>query len=588
MKFMDAFRSRTKRRGGKADETASESVLSICVGDAGWSAELTAQGTVRWKAEETSAVEGAVASPPEQLGRAVAKFVAEQSQIPGRVLLSIDDPDLHLVDHRFARLSNFEPRAIRDFGSQQAGGRPIAFGSIPFGASGAREVEKRVLGFLPEEKLESYFFGLGKLATSLVSVTPSSVSALHPEFHQGGIFATLRVHGYFSTLLLANGDTGIVAFRQIPFGSLVLAKAYADEHGVSLGEASTALQLRSRLPSPAALKDGGSPEHKTATFAALAPVLRQMQDEITATLEYFRYGRLAGRPASLTLMFTATPIAGLQAWLGDAFEVQIETATDTLPVTEAPEGGGLNLLEGSRAGLLKLGHQPYEFIQGRFLPMKGAQSDKMPTKKAASLVPAAWLEAVRTRVAAKPIALSRNLVKPILYGTALAAAGVAANLLLLTGPAEERLQEQASSYGTAAITSVAATTNGSEAGLPVGERPNLWADTLLGVGKALSPPMKLERLQLAASGGKAGAGEANFAITGILPQGGANLSLVAGFIERLSQDQSFSRRFAQVRFTGVGGAQTQGGTQLPGLDAPQMEMQHETLFRVAGLAGGRK
>jgi len=587
MKFMDAFR-RTKRRGAKADETASESVLSICVGDAGWCAELTTQATVRWKAEETTPVEVAAATPPEQLGRAITKFIAEQSQSVGRVLLSVDDPDIHLVDHRFARLSNFEPRAIREFGSQQAGGRPIAFGSIPFGASGAREVEKRVLAFLPEEKLESYFFGLGKLATALVSVTPASVSALRPEFHEGGIFATLRVHGYFSTLLVANGDTGIVAVRQIPFGSLVLAKAYADEHGVSLSEASTALKMRSRLPSPAALKDGGSPENKTATFAALAPVLKQMQDEIAATLEYFRYGRLAGRPASMTLMFTAAPVAGLQAWLADAFELQIETVSDTLASAEAPEGTGLNLLEGARAGLLKLGHQPYEFIQGRFLPMKGAQSDKMPTKKAASLVPAAWLDALRVRVAAKPIALSRGLVKPILCGTALAAAGIAANLLLLTGPADERLQEQASAYGTQATTSVAATTNGSEAGLPVGERPNLWADTLLGVGKALSPPMKLERLQLGASGGKTAAAESNFAITGILPQGGADLNLVAGFIDRLSQDQSFSRRFAQVRFTGVGAPQTQGGTQLPGLGAPEMEMSHETLFHVAGLAGGGK
>jgi hypothetical protein len=334
---------------------------------------------------------------------------------------------------------------------------------------------------------------------------------------------------------------------------------------------------------PAALKDAGSPEHKTATFAALAPVLRQMQEEITATFDYFRHQRLAGRPASMTLIFTAPPIAGLQAWLADAFEMQVETAADVLP--EAPEGISLNLLEGSRAGLLKLGNQPYEFARGRFQPMKGAQSEKMPTNKAVSLVPAAWVQAIRTRTAGKPITFSRNLVKPVLYGAAFVTLAVTANLLLLTGPADERLTEEASAYSTEAGNSVASTTNGSEAGLPVGERPNLWADTLLGISSALAPAMKLDRLQLVPAAGKAGAGEPNLQITGILPQGGANLGLVAGFIDRLSQDQSFSRRFAQVRFTGVGGAQGQGATGAP---AAEMEKRHETLFHVIGLAGGRK
>jgi len=220
------------------------------------------------------------------------------------------------------------------------------------------------------------------------------------------------------------------------------------------------------------------------------------------------------------------------------------------------------------------------------MPAKGAPSDKMPTKKIVSFVPATWLEALRVRGGRKPITLNRDLVKPALYGTAFAALGVAANLMLLTGPADQRLMDEASAYGTQAGSSMASTTNGSEAGLPVGERPNLWADTLLGVGKALLPSMKLDRLQLVAAAGKGA--EANFTITGILPQGGANLRLVAGFIDRLSQDQSFSRRFAQVRFTGVGAAEAQGGAEAARADAADMQMRHETLFHVVGLAGGRK
>jgi hypothetical protein len=339
------------------------------------------------------------------------------------------------------------------------------------------------------------------------------------------------------------------------------------------------LKLRSRLPPPAALKDSSSPEYNTATFAALAPPLRQMQDEIASTIEYFRYQRLAGRPASMSLAFTAAPVAGLQAWLADAFEMQVETIADVLPAAEAAEGTSLNLLEGSRAGLLKLGNQPYEYIRGRFVPMKGAQSDKMPTNKAASFIPAAWLEKLRAPAMAKPISVKWNSFKPAAYGAGFIAVAVAANMFLLTGPSQERLAAQASAYSAQAASSIASTANGSEAGLPVGERPNLWADTLLGVGKALQPSMKLSRLELVGSAGK-GAAEANFAITGVLPEGGANLKLVAGFIDHLSQDQSFSRRYGQVRFTGAG--------ETTGEATPAAANTRQTLFHVVGLSGGRK
>jgi len=281
----------------------------------------------------------------------------------------------------------------------------------------------------------------------------------------------------------------------------------------------------------------------------------------------------------MSLAFTAAPVAGLQAWLADAFEMQVETIADVLPAAEAAEGTSLNLLEGSRAGLLKLGNQPYEYSRGRFVPMKGAQSDKMPTNKAASFIPAAWLEKLRAPAMAKPISVKWDSFKPAAYGAGFIAVAVAANMFLLTGPSQERLAAQASAYSAQAASSIALTANGSEAGLPVGERPNLWADTLLGVGKALQPSMKLSRLELVGSAGK-GAAEANFAITGVLPEGGANLKLVAGFIDHLSQDQSFSRRYGQVRFTGAG--------ETTGEATPAAANTRETLFHVVGLSGGRK
>ena len=137
MNFMDALLRKAKPRAA-ADDMASNSVLFVSVSDVGWTAELTDGETSRWKTQETLTINSPAASPPEQLWRAIAKFTSEQPQANvGKVVLSIDDAELAVVDHRFARLTNFEPRAIRDFGTQQAGGRPIAFAQMPFGASGA-------------------------------------------------------------------------------------------------------------------------------------------------------------------------------------------------------------------------------------------------------------------------------------------------------------------------------------------------------------------------------------------------------------------------------------------------------------------
>src|SRR6185312_10672670 len=149
MRFMDAlFAKRTAQRPPASDSNeGGDAVLSVSVSDVGWTAELRHGADVRWKQWESSALDAAAASAAGQLARAVAKLSADQPQARiARLVLLIDDPDLHLVDHRFAKLNNFEPRAIKEFGSQQAGGKPITFGSLSFGPSSAREIEKRVLG----------------------------------------------------------------------------------------------------------------------------------------------------------------------------------------------------------------------------------------------------------------------------------------------------------------------------------------------------------------------------------------------------------------------------------------------------------
>ena len=129
-------------------------------------------------------------------------------------------------------------------------------------------------------------------------------------------------------------------------------------------------------------------------------------------------------------------------------------------------------------------------------------------------------------------------------------------------------------YGGAAEASVAAIKGGGEGSAQERAQPVLWADNVLAVGQALLPTMKLERLELAPAPGKSGAGaDLNLAITGALPSASpANLKSVAVFIDQLSKDKSFSRRFAQMRFTGAGKS----------TDPTHREMN----FHVAALSGG--
>src|SRR6266550_9507153 len=179
---------RQSRAASKGDDRAGDATLSISASDAGWSAALADREGVRWKNQVSCAPESTAATPSERLAEAVARFGVDQPQANvARVVFAMDDPDLELVDHRFAKLNNFEPRGLREFGSQQVGGRPVAFGSVTFGDSATREIQKRVLGFLPEEKLAGYFFSLGKMATALVAAVPGCTGAF-AQSHEGGIF----------------------------------------------------------------------------------------------------------------------------------------------------------------------------------------------------------------------------------------------------------------------------------------------------------------------------------------------------------------------------------------------------------------
>ena len=119
MSFIQAIidKAKSPRRAAlKGDDRAGDATLTISVSDAGWSAALVDSQGARWKKQISCAPESTAATPAERLAEAVTRFGVDQPQTNvARVVLSMDDPDLELVDHRFYHLDTcFCPLAANE------------------------------------------------------------------------------------------------------------------------------------------------------------------------------------------------------------------------------------------------------------------------------------------------------------------------------------------------------------------------------------------------------------------------------------------------------------------------------------------
>jgi predicted Zn-dependent protease with MMP-like domain len=485
--------------------------------------------------------------PQAMLVAAIQALPPDTEKQIGNVEVFIDDPELSVVDSRQAKLSHFEGRALAEFGKYQLGGKPVCFASHRFGATGASETEKRVVAYIPEDRLTAVLFALGKLARFTTFFGPWSLQPLLLGESEE-TRAQLAVHSRYSTLALTNDSAGAVAVRHFPVGAANLAEAYAKVHGIEPQDAAEALTSRARLaigkewPLPA-----GTPAAYTGTHMALVPMLEKLTGEITATGDYFEFQRLAGRAAELKLSQMGAKVAGFAGWLSDMLQVGVADA-EAAPHDKAP---ALNLLEGMRTGLLKIGNQHYDFAGGRFMlsanqPGAGNQG-----------VTAKWKSA-----SSQPLTL--DMLKPIAMPLAAAGAGLAVltgTYLFLLAPIEQERATAANLYsGTLARIAQA----NVKAAKPVAE-PVLWARDMMAVSAAMPYDMKLKRLALIPGTGSAGT---SFELDGTLPMGGAdNLQLISRFMKRLSASPALRRRFTEISFGGaadgdakIGEAQNGGAT----------------------------
>lgn len=486
-------------------------------------------------------------SPTSVLSLAIAKLSPDLEARVGNVEIFVDDSEISIVDSRQAKLTHFEGRALAEFGKYQLGGKPISFASHNFGESSAQETEKRIVGYIPEDRLSAIIFSLGKLAKYATFCGPWS-----PQFLLGtaedSVQAQLSIHGQFSTLMLANASAGAVAVRQLPIGTETFTRAYSEEFGVSLEDADKALRTRSRLCTKGTWPPGAdSPAANVGSFTALAPSLNRLVHEITSTTDYFEFERLAGKVGQMRICVVGEPITGFSTWLADLLHMEVGTSTTESLSAEVP-ASALNFLEGMRSGLLKLGNQLYNFTSGKFVPAETVGALASPKSKAVS---SQDLLAKFKKLNAEPLSLDklRGFAVPLIAVGASLALWFATDSLLLS-PINERAIANANAYD-----SLLANNKSQQASRPTkSAEPLSWARDLVSVASAMPYDMKLTRIRLTPG---TTSGPPSLDIEGTLPEGAENLRLVSMFMSRLSGDRQLKLRFSDVQFAGAGDSDKQ-------------------------------
>jgi hypothetical protein len=470
---------------------------------------------------------GTQTSPEAMLSAAVDMLAPELAARIGNVEIFVDDEEISVVDSRQAKLSHFEGRALAEFGKYQLGGKPVCFASHRFGETSAQEAEKRIVAYISEDRLTAVLFALGRLARYTTFFGPWSLQSLLAE-QSDDTQAKLSVHGRYSSLAITSAAAGAIAVRNFPIGSASLVNAYSKEYGISTEDAESALKSRPRIGT-------GKADAPTGSQLALLPMLNGLGEEVGATADYFEFQRLAGRAGSLQLSLLGARIAGFASWLTGMLSIDVSETAAVRPPKPV-----LNLLEGMRGGLLKLGNQHFDFVGGRFV--RSANVGASGGSDEQGLVS-------RFKKASKQ-SLTLNDLKP----AARPAAAVAAALVAIMGtysyllaPTDADLDATVRLYeGVLAQTARPAA---QAADAPTTE-PVLWAKDLVAISASLPYDVKLKQMVLLPASGSNGA---TLQISGLLPRAGQdNLQLIGRFISKLSASPKLRHRLGDISFAGVG------------------------------------
>jgi hypothetical protein len=482
--------------------------------------------------------DGAAADPATLVSNAMLRLAPELQSRIGDVAIFLDDPEISIVDSRQAKLTHFEGRALSEFGKYQLGGRPSAFASSPYGQTSQTESEKRIVGYLSEDKLSGVLFALGRLARYASFFGPWSLQQALASGHDAA--ATLTVHGRFSTLTLANETVGTVAVRHIPIGSATLIEAFGEAYGLSFQDAAQAMKAKPRL----VLEEGSVAP--VGSRLALLPTVEKFAAAFNDTADYFEYQRLSGRAPALTLSLPGHEIAGMREWLARMLQVDVKVSS---PLDNC-RLRGLNFLEGMRSGLLKLGNQLFDFTGGRFVPSKLSPGGG-GAKRTFEIKGGKDLAAAFKSLSSQPVtAETLRPFAPFIAGALACAVLLYAGYTYLLVPNARTLAVTASAYQATLSQAAASPPPAATA------EPTLWARDVLALTALMAYDMRLDKLSLTAAKPDE---SAVLQFTGTLPIGqGEGIGLVGRFLNRITANRTLARRFSDVTFQGVDGAQESG------------------------------
>jgi hypothetical protein len=369
--------------------------LYLYVSENGWAARIASVNKQTSKDIETGGVPE-METPSDERIRGIFKLAATHFskrvlRDVGQIYILIDEANIAVIDNKENHLRAPNPAMLRELGARQLNTDQTSYGertlgngpaqSMPDGYLGEEAEVSKVNIFIDQKTLQSYLseFETGVLA--LKSVVPVQDLLLRiTEKQKITPSAALYISEQNIYIAMVHVKFGQASVRTIPIGKMSIINAIAENQSVSLTEASVSLAGRDHLSSInlSQVKSGASSMTANAFDVALGPVLVEIIQAITDTIDYFSNQRASGTLGKLTIYGDLNGLQGFRKILESNLHYQLEFPEKSLldEFCTNADAGTVNLLSGAEGSLISVGKMSYSFHENRFVESTALAEEK--------------------------------------------------------------------------------------------------------------------------------------------------------------------------------------------------------------------
>jgi hypothetical protein len=279
------------------------------------------------------------------------------------VTLVLDDPQAILIDDPSKQFSHDRQSEVRWLGGSLLDAKDVGFGVVPIVPKGKTvKHENALYGFLDLKNLANQLNQVEDLILRVRRVVPGpSILAewMVDEIDAGEAKCAVTIMGSATVVTFVGNLGGVVVTRTIPIGVMTLVKAVAEANSVSVSNALNNLTSRDRLSTIPRWEGDDSAQSKRMGELArkLGPLLTELADGISASIDYFSSHRMGGEITEIHGFGPFERITGLGQWLEkecglplSKYErTSVDISREMLPAKL------MNILKGSSGSSIQIG-----------------------------------------------------------------------------------------------------------------------------------------------------------------------------------------------------------------------------------------